>query len=391
MNPSQMKSLIESFRHRFGEEPSVLVRAPGRVNLLGAHVDYNEGWVLPGAIEPSVWLAAAPTTDNRVTVHALNLGETAAFQLPHLELFASSVGGNWINYPMGVAWALQKAGHALLGMDVVLVSDLPIGAGVSSSAAVEMAFLLAWEALARFRLDDLSRAKIGQKTENEYVGVNSGVMDQFACTASRANQLIFLDCRTLTHELLPLPPNIAVVLVDSGVRRQLAGSNYNDRPAECREATAVLQQHLPQIKTLRDVSLDDLELFGHHLPQNLRRRAVHVVGECARVQAGAAALRQGDVTTFGRLMRQSQISSRDNYENSIPELDLLAATAWAVPGCFGARFGGGGHGGFMQILVAETAVPNLIETINKAFMDEYGRIPPSLITKLVNGAKIVEQ
>jgi galactokinase len=347
--------------------------------------------VLPGAIEPSVWLAAAPTTDNRVTIHALNFGETAAFQLPHLELFASSVGGNWINYPMGVAWALQKAGQSLVGMDVVLVSDLPAGAGVSSSAAVEMAFLLAWEALAGFRLDDLSRAKIGQKTENEYVGVNSGVMDQFACVASRANQLIFLDCRTLTHELLPLPPNVAVVLVDSGVRRQLAGSNYNDRPAECREATAVLQQYLPQIKTLRDVSLDDLELFGHHLPQNLRRRATHVVGECARAQAGAAALRQGDVTTFGRLMRQSQISSRDNYENSTPELDFLAATAWTTAGCYGARFGGGGYGGFMQILVEETAVPDLIESINDAFMGEYDRIPPSIITKLVGGAKVVDR
>lgn len=392
MTTTSQTTLLEQVQHIFrelvGREAAVTIRAPGRVNLLGSHLDYNEGWVLPGAIEPSVWLAAAPTTDNRVTVHALNFGETAAFQLPHLELFASSVGGSWINYPMGVAWALQQAGHTLVGMDVALVSDLPVGAGLSSSAAVEMAFLLAWEALAGFQLDNLTRAKIGQKTENEYVGVSSGVMDQFACITSHANQLIFLDCRTMIHELLPLPPNLAVILVDSGVRRQLASSSYNDRPAECREATAVLQQHLPQIKTLRDVSLDDLELFGHHLPQNLRRRAAHVVGECARAQAGAAALRQGDVSTFGRLMRQSHISSRDNYENSTPELDFLAATAWAVPGCHGARFSGGGYGGFMQILAEETAVPNLIATISQAFKEEYGRIPPSLVTKLIDGAKI---
>ncbi|MCP4421137.1 MAG: galactokinase [Chloroflexi bacterium] len=389
------QSLLEQVQHIFqelvGRETAVIIRAPGRVNLLGSHLDYNEGWVLPGAIEPSVWLAAAPTTDNRVTVHALNFGETAAFQLPHLELFASSVGGNWINYPMGVAWALQKASQSLVGMDVVLVSDLPLGSGLSSSAAVEMAFLLAWEALAGFQLDDLSRAKIGQKTENEYIGVNSGVMDQFACVASRANSLFLLDCRTMSYEYLQLPSNLAVVLIDSGVRRQLATSNYNDRPAECREATAVMQQHLPHIQTLRDVSLDELELFGHHLPQNLRRRVVHVVGECARVQAGAEALRVGDVVTFGRLMRQSQISSRDNYENSTPELNLLAATAWATPGCFGARFGGGGHGGFMQILVEETAVPNLIETVNEAFAGEYGRVPTHIITKLINGAKNVIQ
>ena len=394
MTATTQETLLEQVRHIFrelvGGEPTVTVRAPGRVNLLGSHLDYNEGWALPGAIEPSIWLAAAPTTDNKVTIHALNFGETAAFQLPHLELSASSVGGNWINYPMGVAWALQKAGYSLLGMDVVLVGNLPAGAGISSSAAVEMAFLLAWEMLAGFQLDDLSRAKIGQKTENEFVGVGSGVMDQFACVASRDNQLLFLDCRHFTHELLSLPPDIAVVLVDSGVRRQLAGSNYNDRPSECREATAVLQQYLPHIKTLRDVSLDNLEILGHHLLPNLRRRATHVVGECDRVQVGAEALRQGDVVTFGHLMRQSQVSSRDNYENSIPELNLLAATAWATPGCLGGRFGGGGFGGFMQILVRETAVSHLIETINDTFMAEYGRIPASIVTKLVDGAKIIK-
>ncbi len=387
LQSTKFEQVQHIFRELVGRETAVTVQAPGRVNLLGAHLDYNEGWVLPGAIEPSVWLAAAPTTDNRVTVRALNLGETAAFQLPHLELFASSVGGSWINYPMGVAWALQKAGYELVGMDVVLVSDLPQAAGLSSSAAVEMAFLLAWETLCGFALDPLSRAHIGQKTENEYVGVGSGMMDQFACVAGRANHLIYLDCRTFSHELLPLPPDSAVVLVDSGVRRRLTNSQYNDRPAECREATAVLQQHQPHIKTLRDVSQDELELLGHHLSQTMRKRATHVVGECARANEGAAALRRGDVTTFGRLMRQSHISSRDNYENSTPELDLLAATAWAVPGCYGARFAGGGFGGFMQILVEETAVPQLIESINRAFEREYGRTPPSLVTKLTDGAK----
>jgi galactokinase len=153
-------------------------------------------------------------------------------------------------------------------------------------------------------------------------------------------------------------------------------------------ATAVLRQQLPHIQTLRDVSLDELELFGHHLPENLRRRTVHLVGECARVQAGAAALRVGDIATFGRLMRQSQISSRDNYEASTPELDLLAATAWSTPGCYGARFAGEGFGGFMQILVAETAVSQLIEAINGGFGERYGRIPPSLLTKLTDGIKI---
>ena len=384
------------FRELVGRETAVTIQSPGTINLLGAHLEASEGWTVTGAIEPSVWLAAAPTTDNRVTVRALNFGETAAFQLPHLELFASSVGGNWINYPMGVAWALQKAGQPLVGMDVVLVSDLPPAAGLGASAAVALAFVRAWEALAGFHLNDLARAQIAQRAENEYVGMKAGLLAPLACSASQAGQLLYLDGRTLSHEYLPLPPDVSVVLVDSGIRP--SGSQARDRAAESGAATAVLRQHLPHIQTLRDVSLDELEMFGHHLPENLRRRAVHLVGECARVQAGAAALRVGDTASFGRLMRQSQISSRDNYEASTPELDLLAATAWSTPGCYGARFAGEGFGGFMQILVAETAtsagsvqaVPQLIEAINQAFVEGYGRTPPSQVTKLAIGTKIVE-
>ncbi len=386
--PPKQEQVQHIFRELVGHDPSVLVRTPGVVQLLGGELEASEGWALAGAIEPAIWLAAAPTTDNRVTVRALNLGETAAFQLPHLELFASSVGGNWINYPLGAAWALQKAGQALVGLDVVLVSDLPHSVGLGSSTAVTLAFIRAWEAVAGFALDPLSRAHLAQKTEKEYVGVQAELMTPFVSAASRANELLLVDGRSYTHESLPLPANISLILVDSGERGQAV--ILRERARECVAATAVLQQHLPHIKTLRDVTSDELELLGHHLPEPLRRRATHVVGECARVQASASALRDGNLAALGRLLRQSHLSLRDNYEASAPALDLLAATAWAAPGCLGARLG---SGGFLQVLVEDEATQQVVEKLNEVFVGEYasteqsrsGRTPPSLVTKFTDG------
>jgi galactokinase len=251
-----------------------------------------------------------------------------------------------------------------------------------------MAFVLAWEALSGFQLDDLVRARLGQQVENKYLGVGSGIMDQFASLRGRADHLILLDCRSLEGELIPLPPGTAVLVADSGVRRALTQINYNSRPAECREATAILRQYLPDISTLRDVTPEALARHAHHLPDVLRRRARHVVGECARVLAGAAALRQGDLAMFGRLMRQSQISSGVNYENSIPELDLLAATAWQTPGCYGARFSGAGFGGCMQILAERPAVPAIQQALAEAFEKEFDRAPPMFTCTIADGASV---
>lgn len=380
--PSQYEQVQHIFRELVGGEPAVTVRAPGVVQLLGGELAASDGWRLGGTIEPSVWLAAAPTTDHRVTIHALNRGETAAFQLPHLELFASSVGGSWINYPMGAAWALQKAGQPLVGMNAVLVSDLPQGVGFGSSAAVVLALVRAWEALAGFALDPLSLAHLAHKTEAEYVGVLADLTTPFIAAASRANQLTLLDGRTFTHQLLPFPQNVSLLLVDSGQRELTAVLRERDR--ECGVATAVLQQHLPHSQTLRDVTSDELELLGHHLPDTLRRRAAHVVSECARVQDAVTALRAGDVAALGRLLRQSHLSLRDNYEASNPALDLLAATAWAAPGCLGAR---SGSNGFLQVLVADEAAPQVIAKLNEVFVGEYGRTPPTLLTKFTHGAQ----
>ncbi|MCB8976836.1 MAG: hypothetical protein H6657_05355 [Ardenticatenaceae bacterium] len=382
--PSKYEQVQHIFRELVGRKPALTVRAPGVVKLLGSELASSAGWLLGGTIEPAIWLATAPTTDKRVTIHALNMGETAAFQLPHLELFASSVGGNWINYPMATAWALQKAGQQLIGMDAVLVSDLPHGVGLGASAAVVLAFVRAWETLAGFTLDSLSQAHLAQKAETEYVGIPASLTTPFIAAASRTNHLVWLDGRTFTHELLPLPPNVSFVLVDSGERELTAVLRERDR--ECGEATAVLRQYLPHIQTLRDVSPDELDLLGHHLPETLRRRAAHVVSEYARVQSATTALRAGDLAALGRLLRQSHLSLRDNYEASNPALDLLAATAWAAPGCLGARLG---SSGFLQVLVANEAVPQVIGALNEAFVEGYGRTPPSLVTKFTNGVETV--
>ncbi len=379
-----LELVIQQFMVQFYRKPTLLARAPGRINLLGAHVDYIEGWVLPGAIDRAVYLAAAPRSDATITIHALDFDQQASFSIASLRSPVSQP--TWLNYPLGIAWALQENGRSLTGMDVVVAGDVPIGAGVSSSAAVEMAFLLAWEAMGSYKLDDLTRAQLGQQTENQFLGVGSGMMDQFASVHGQANHLILLDCRTLAHERIPLPPDTAVILADSGVRRQLVHSNYNDRPRECRQAAAILRQYLPQVRTLRDVSPQMLAQYGRFLPKSLRRRAQHAVGECVRVRAGAAALRQGDVAAFGRLVSESQESSRHNYENSLPQLDLLAEAASAVDGFYGARFGGGGFGGFMQVLVKATAVASVQAAMREAFEREYGRVPDMFTCQIGGGA-----
>ncbi len=394
---------VDDFARRYSRRPEVVVRAPGRVILLGAHIDYSEGPVITAAIDRAVWLAASPAAGSEMCVEARDLGETASFDLadlpPPLE---RRPGGKatWIDYPAGVAWALAEAGHQPPAIDVTFGGNLPIGAGVSSSAAVEMAFLLAWEALhpsaEGFGLDGADRARLGMRAENGYLGVQSGIMDQFSVVHGAAGRLICLDCRSLDFEHLPLPPSVRVLVADSGVRRRLADferddRNYNDRRQECTRAVEILDSCLPGIRTLRDVTGDDFTLHSHRLPMALRRRARHAIEECRRVSDGAAALCAGDPNAFGRLMRQSHLSSRDLYEVSIPEIDLLAASAWATPGCFGARLLGGGFGGCVVVLAEAAAVEEVRRAMARAFEAAFDRTPEILACAVDDGAGIVDQ
>jgi galactokinase len=374
------------FHEQFGQAPAIVVRAPGRVNLLGEHVDYSEGWALPAAIDRAIWLAARPTDTQTVVICALDHDERQQFNLDQLERGLGM--GSWLAYPAGVAWALMQADHALTGMEVVFGGDIPIGAGVSSSAAVEIAFILAWETFSHFNLSGIERARFGQRVENAYLGLQSGVMDQFASLHGAADHALLLDCRDLSHSLVALPADSTLVIADSGVRRELIHSEYNRRQEECAEAVRILRAHLPQIQTLRDVTPELLELTAHWLPLDLRRRAQHVVGECDRVLTGVETLRQGNVGEFGLKMRQSHVSLRDLYEVSIPELDWLAVTAWQTPGCYGARLMGAGFGGCVLALARDTAVADLQFALESSFEQEFGRLPNIFTCRLADGAAV---
>ncbi len=383
--------VCEAFRVRFGREPEIVVRAPGRVNLLGEHVDYNEGWVLPAAIDQAVWLAAARSRDGHTQIKALDFeGREASLEMDQLTPRPPDTSVTWQEYPKAVAWTLLDEGHRLPEMVAAYTADIPIGAGVSSSAAVEVAFLAAWNQLGALGLSSATMARLGQKSENQYIGLASGIMDQFASIHGRRGQLVLLDCRTLEHELVPFPPDCAILVVDSGIRRELAGSEYNVRRSQCEQAVAILQNYLPDIQTLRDVPPATFELLAHHLPVTVRRRARHVVEECRRVLEGAESLKRGDVVTFGRFMQQSHISLRDLYEVSIPELDLLAATAWQIDGCYGARLTGAGFGGCVVVLADAGAAASLGHAVSDAYQAATGRSARIFATSAADGVTVTE-
>lgn len=386
----QRERVIKAFIDRSGRFPEIVVRAPGRVNLLGAHVDYNEGWVLPAATDQAVWLAAARAKGSQTTVQALDFdGQVVQIEQDNPQVRDTDRPVTWADYPAGVAWALRSVGKEVPAIEATFGGDIPIGAGVSSSAAVEVAFLEAWNHLGDLNLSTLEMARLGQKTENAYIGLASGIMDQFASIHAMAGKLMLLDCRTLEHTYVPLPEHCAILVADSGIRRVLAGSEYNVRRSQCAQAVQILQQFLPNIQALRDVSAGDMERLAHHLPVTVRRRAQHVVDECARVLAGADTLRRGDLSGFGRLISQSHRSARDLYEVSIPELDLLAAAASEGDGCYGARLTGAGFGGCVIVLCEAEVTGNITLHLKARYKEAFGITPRIFATSAAQGAGIM--
>ena len=389
----QVDRVIDAFRERFDAEPEVVARAPGRVNLLGAHVDYSEGWVLPAAIDRAVWVAARPAPGVSTRLVALDPGEETAFEGTEPEPPVPERGGppSWADYPRGLDWALRQRGVDVPPFEAVFGGDLPIGAGVSSSAAVEMAFLVAWERLAGFELSGIERAQVGRTVENEYVGVQSGIMDQFASVHGREAHALLLDCRSLEHELIPTPDDLVFLVADTGVRRALAsGTGFNDRKSECFHAADLLRTHLPGLTTLRDLGPDDLDGLQHVLEPPLDGRARHVVSECRRVLDGAEALRQGDLHALGDLMAQSHRSSRDDYDVSIEELDVLQEAAAGADGCYGARLTGAGFGGCVTAITNGNVADQVRERTAAAFERRFGRRPEIHTCRVGDGAGVVE-
>lgn len=382
-------NISDSFNQQFHQTPKVIARAPGRVNLLGEHVDYNDGLVLPVAIDRAVQVAAAPDEGRIVTLYALDLNKQVSFSLDRLgekiDLTGKPLPG-WALYPAGVAHVLQQEGLAVKGMKAAYTSDVPIGAGLSSSAAVEVAFAVTWRALGRWKRDSLQLARLCQRAENQYVGVNCGLMDQFASACGTEGHALLFDTRSLEWKPVPLPPHTAVVIADSGVRRSLANSAYNERRASCEQALALLRQYMPHINSLRDVSAVEFAAYSELLPPVVRMRAEHVVKEIERVEDAVVALRLEDAPLFGGLMYSGHASLRDLYEVSCPELDRLVSIARELPGCYGARLTGAGFGGCTVNLVDETRAEAFITDLKDRYQKGSGRQAQVYLCKASAGA-----
>lgn len=379
-------------RQRFGIPPLHVVRAPGRVNLLGEHVDYNDGCVLPAAIDRASYIAFSPTTTPHSTLEAVDFDQQASISaetLPTKTQTDASPLPEWGLYPAGVMWALLEAKIPVTPMNAVYASNVPRGAGLSSSASVEMAFMLAWQTLGGWDLPPMRRALLGQKAENQYVGVNCGIMDQFASVCGVENKLLLLDCRSLEWKTIPLPETVSIVVADTGVRRKLTSGEYNDRRAACEEAARLLQRDLPHVKSLRDVSAKEFNRLAKKLPAEIEKRARHVVEEIGRVEQAGALLEAGDVGNFGRLMNECHASLRDLYEVSCPELDAMAEIAQSFEGCYGARLTGAGFGGCTVNLVSNEVVETFVRELANGYESKTGLRPEIYVTRAANGAELV--
>jgi galactokinase len=389
MNLSQ---LHRAFIEHFGRSPAVIVRAPGRVNLLGEHVDYNAGPVLPAAIDRAVYLAAAPSADDCTCLHALDLDQQVDLRPAGLELRLDAVGNplpGWARYPAGVAWVLQQENLPALGVLAAYTSDVPIGSGLSSSAAVEVGFAHLWQTLGGWSLEPLALAQLCQRAENQYVGVSCGLMDQFASACGVKDHALYFDTRSLEWEPAPIPPDIALVIADSGVRRSLAHSGYNERRAACQQAVRELQAFRPAISSLRDVPATELAAYSPYLSEIPRKRAEHVVKEIARVVSALSALHRGDRQALGALMYASHNSLRNLYEVSTPELDTLVELTRHLPGCIGARLTGAGFGGCTINLVETGQADAFITGLSEGYLQATGRQAQVYLCRASQGVQLL--
>jgi galactokinase len=377
-----------AFRAHHGRRAARLFSAPGRVNLIGEHTDYNDGFVLPMAIDRGTVVAASPRSDRRITAWSTNLGDAIDFDLDGP---GTPRRGTWQDYVEGVARTLEQRGHRLGGADLVLGSDVPSGAGLSSSAALELSVGLALTALAGHEVSGVDLALAGQAAEHAWVGTQCGIMDQFIAALGRADHALLIDCRSLESTLIPLELGGAVVVItDSKVKHELSTSAYNTRRAECARGVELLAARRPGIRALRDVSPAELAAGEALLPEPIRRRCRHVVSEIARTLAAAEALRGRDLASFGRLMDESHRSLRDDYEVSCVELDVLVEAAVAVPGVFGSRMTGGGFGGSTVSLVEGAAVERFTVEVGRRFEDRFGRRPDFFTSRACDGAREIE-
>jgi galactokinase len=385
MNPLRQQAK-EIFQKHFDEEPAIIIRAPGRVNLLGEHVDYNDGFVLPAAIDREVWIACSPSSAPHTTLVAVDLNEKTSFSsetIPQKTAIAGKPLPHWAKYPAGCAWSLGNAGFETPAMNAVFTSDVPRGSGLSSSAAVEMGFIMAWQALGGWEAEGMTRAQLGQRAENQYVGVNCGIMDQFASACGKRDHALYLDCRSLEWQAVELPDDIAIVIADTAVRRSLSNSAYNDRRSACEEAARLLG-----VKSLRDISVAEFHQKKNSLPVAIARRAQHVVEEITRTEQSVFLLKNGNIKAFGRLMNECHESLRDLYDVSCPELDVMVRIARSLDGCYGSRLTGAGFGGCAVSLVEKSRAENFSKQLAERYSREVNKKPAIYICHASDGAGV---
>lgn len=354
------------FRRRFGGLPTAGAFAPGRVEIMGNHTDYNGGYVLPAALDKGTVVVGAATDDDQITLYAADFRREAIFSAQQIQKDAQN---SWANYVLGVVEQLQKESVSVGGFRAVIHSNVPTGAGLSSSAALEVATSLFLQQAFPYEREPMEIARLCQRAENEFVGVQCGILDQFSSVFGREDSFLFLDCLTLDHETVKMGrPDIAIVVCDSQVKHALTGGDYNTRRAECMAAAAHFGKSL-----LREVSWEEFQARESELPLNQRKRARHILMEDQRVLEMRAAVRAGDTARMGTLLAQSHASSRDLFENSTPELDFLADAAASLPGFIGGKLSGGGWGGCTVNLVQQESVEDFSRELASRYKEKLDR------------------
>ncbi|MGH9586571.1 MAG: galactokinase, partial [Acidobacteriaceae bacterium] len=359
----------ELHEKRFGKAPRLFV-APGRVNLIGEHTDYADGFVMPAAIDFATFAAITPRSDAKVVIRSENYKEQVEHPLDRLPSIRS---GHWSDYPLGVLAVLREEGIKIPAFSLTLHGDVPVGAGLSSSAAIEVAAMVAVLSLTDAQISLPRIAQLCQRAENSFVGASTGIMDQFIACCGAADHALLLDCRSLEFRLAPIPANVSLVISNTMVKHSHAGGEYNIRRAEVEEGTAILRSHRPEVCKLRDATVEDLKRWGHEMPENVLRRVRHIVTENDRTVAAADALERGDMKTLGRLLYEAHASYRDDFEASCPEADILVELASKQPGCIGARLTGGGFGGCTINLVEATHAQEFLESLRQGYKKATGR------------------
>ncbi|MHB9036634.1 MAG: galactokinase [Armatimonadota bacterium] len=385
----RIAKLKADFNRLFNMDPSLLVKGPGRVDLMGIHTDYNEGFVLPVAVNVDVLAMGRLRGDRNVCVYSANFDKLVEFSLDHIEFDQVE---QWSNYIRGVVHFIQEKGIRLQGANIVLHGIVPLGSGLSSSAALEMATGTLFQALTKFEMSGEDMALIGRSAENKFVGVNTGIMDQFVSRLGKKDHALFLDCRSLKYEQLPLDTSkVKIVVCNTMKPRGLVDSEYDLRRSQCEEGVRLLSQWILNVKALRDVTFADLEKYKDRLPEAVYRRAKHVISENDRTLRCREVLNAGDFEEFGMLMNASHDSARDDYEVSCPELEAMIEVGRSAPGALSSRLTGAGFGGCAVSLVRDEYVNGFVDVVTTEYEKRTGVVPALYVCTTEDGAGMLQE